>query len=119
MNAPSHPECTLITGASGFIGGALARSLAKQNIVCLSRKPLGFDVPTVSGEFHSPEVLAKLDAYRITRVVHLAAATGGCSLEDGLGVNVQGTGRMLRHLIDRGCRRFVLASSIAAVGCLV
>ena len=31
-------------------------------------------------------------------------------------VNVEGTRRLMRYLIDRGCRKFVMASSIAAVG---
>lgn len=49
-------------------------------------------------------------------LIHLAAVTGGCTEEDGLRVNVAGTHHLLRYLIDRGCRKFVLASSIAAVG---
>lgn len=44
--------------------------------------------------------------------------TGGCSEEDGLAINVLGTRRLIRYALDRGCRKFVLASSIAAVGCL-
>jgi len=110
---------TLITGASGFVGSALAKLLAPQRpIVCLSRQIVDFSVPSVAGEFHSLEDLSQLDAYEITSVVHLAAVTGGCSEEDGLAVNVLGTRRLIRYLLDRGCRKFVLASSIAAVGSL-
>ena len=109
----------LITGASGFVGRALAEWLAPTRpIVCLSRLLVLADAPFVQGEFHSPNDLRKLDEYEIDGVVHLAAVTGGCSEEDGLAVNVVGTRRLLRYLLDRGCRRFVLASSIAAVGCL-
>ena len=109
----------LITGASGFIGSAFARRLSTdRQIVCLSRKRPQGDIPSVLGEFHSFEDLRKLDGFDIGCVVHLAAVTGGCSEEDGLAVNVQGTRRLLRYAIDRGCRKFVLASSIAAVGCL-
>jgi nucleoside-diphosphate-sugar epimerase len=115
---PQNRDCTLITGASGYIGGALARSLPKDRVVCVSRKALPFDAPHVAGEFFSPDVLEKLNAFEITRVVHLAAVTGGHPEAETLDVNVLGTRRMLRHLLERGCRRFVLASSIAAVGCL-
>lgn len=115
---PQIRDCTLITGASGYIGGALARSLPKDRVVCVSRKALGFDAPHVAGEFFSPDVLEKLDAFEITRVVHLAAVTGGHPEAETIDVNVLGTRRMLRHLLERGCRRFVLASSIAATGCL-
>jgi UDP-glucose 4-epimerase len=48
----------------------------------------------------------------------LAEVTGGCSEEDGLAVNVQGTRRLYRYLLDHGCRKFITASSIAAVGSL-
>jgi len=108
---------TLITGASGFIGGALAQKLAAgRKVICLSRKQPADSLEYVQGEFHCVEDLQKLNEYDISCVVHLAAATGGCSEEDGLTVNVLGTQRLLRYAIDRGCRKFVMASSIAAVG---
>jgi len=114
---------TLITGASGFIGMALAHQLAALEetfgpVICLSRHRPDKTLPFIKGEFHSFEDLRQLDRYDIRRVVHLAAVTGGCSEEDGLAINVQGTRRLLRYALDRGCRKFVLASSIAAVGCL-
>jgi UDP-glucose 4-epimerase len=113
---------TLVTGASGRIGGAFARQLSeKRPVVCLSRKKTDGDVTTaaaVQGEFHSFEDLRQLDPFDISCVVHLAAVTGGCSEEDGLDINVLGTRRLLRYALDRGCRKFVLASSIAAAGCL-
>ena len=110
---------TLITGASGLIGNAFAQQLSeKRPVICLSRKKIGGDVTAVQGEFHSFEDLRQLDAFPISCVVHLAAVTGGCSEEEGLAVNVLGTRRLLRYALDRGCRKFVLASSIAAAGCL-
>lgn len=110
---------TLITGASGLIGNAFAQQLsADRQIICLSRKKLQGDFAAVQGEFHSFEDLRQLDPFEISCVVHLAAVTGGCSEEDGLAINVLGTRRLLRYALDRGCRKFVLASSIAAVGCL-
>jgi nucleoside-diphosphate-sugar epimerase len=109
----------LITGASGFIGQALVRGLSSEHqVLCLSRRKPQGDAPFVQGEFHSFEDLRQLDPFAISCVVHLAAVTGGCSEEDGLAINVLGTRRLLRYALDRGCRKFVLASSIAAVGCL-
>jgi UDP-glucose 4-epimerase len=111
----------LITGVSGFIGARLATELASTHrVVGLSRKQPK-DVPLaryVKGSFELFEDLRQLDNEKIDAVVHLAAVTGGCSEEDGLAVNVQGTRRLMRYLVDRGTRKFVLASSIAAVGCL-
>lgn len=109
----------LLTGVSGFIGGKLLNSWAKERpVVGLSRREVSGATPVVQGDFHSIEDLHKLDSYEIAGVVHLAAVTGGCSEEDGLAINVQGTRQLLRYLIDRGCRRFLLASSIAVTGCL-
>jgi len=107
----------LITGASGFIGKALAPSLAEQhNVVCISRKDPGLDLPYVRGNFGSFEDLRQLDRYDFDVVVHLAAVTGGCLERDGILVNVEGTRCLMRYMIDRGCKKFVMASSIAVVG---
>ena len=107
----------LVTGASGFIGKALAASLAeKHDVICMSRANPGLDVPYIRGNFGAFEDLRQLDEYAIDVVVHLAAVTGGCLERDGVLVNVEGTRCLMRYLMDRGCRKFVMASSIAAVG---
>lgn len=108
----------LVTGASGFVGGALARSMAeKHRVVCLSRKPTHIPGATcLRGAFHVANDLLQLSDYEFDVCVHLAAVTGGGAEEDFIPVNVEGTRRLMRALIDRGCRKFVNASSIAAVG---
>ncbi len=107
----------LVTGTSGFIGRALAASLAeKHEVVCISRKNTALDLPQVMGCFYAFEDLRALDRYKFNAVVHLAAVTGGCLERDGFEVNVEGTRCLMRYLIDRGCKKFVMASSIAAVG---
>lgn len=111
----------LITGASGFIGKALAEAIAgntPHDLICLSRSPTELKgAIAVLGDFSDPNELRKLDPHDgIDTLVHLAAVTGGCPEEDCLRVNVAGTHHLLRYLIDRGCKKFVLASSIAAVG---
>jgi nucleoside-diphosphate-sugar epimerase len=113
------PRTVLVTGSSGFIGSRLARLLASEfEVVTLSRNAKAGREPTVRGSFTSTGDLAELDRFQFDAVVHLASAIGGCSEEDGLAVNVEGTRHLLRHLVDKGCRRFVIASSIATVGCL-
>ncbi len=107
----------LVTGASGLIGRALAQFLAAEHeVICLSRSNPELNLPFVQGAFHSPEDLGRLDAHAIDAVCHLAAVTGGCTEAEGMAVNVEGTRQLLRHLVDRNCVKFVLASSIAAIG---
>ena len=107
----------LITGASGFVGKALAVEMARDHtVVCMSRSRPDLNLPWVRGDFGAFEDLRQLDAYPIDVVVHLGAVTGGCSERDGMMVNVEGTRCLMRYLIDKGCRKFVMASSIAAVG---
>jgi nucleoside-diphosphate-sugar epimerase len=107
----------LITGASGFIGRALASKMAeKHKVLCMSRYNPNLALPWFRGDFGSFEDLRLLDKKQIDILIHLAAVTGGCSERDGILINVEGTRTLMRYLIDRGCRKFVNASSIAAVG---
>jgi len=68
------------------------------------------------GEFGAFEDLRQLDDRKIDAVIHLGAVTGGCLERDGMLVNVEGTRCLMRYLIDQGCQKFVMASSIAVVG---
>ncbi len=110
----------LITGTSGFIGHALAQSMADtHDVVCMSRQATDVHgITEIRGDFTSPDDLARLDPCEIDVLIHLAAVTGHGTEEEQLRVNVLGTRRLLRYLIDRGCKKFVLASSIAAAGVL-
>ena len=107
----------LITGASGFIGKSLSQSLAEDHqVICMSRKDPGLNLPWIKGTFASFEDLVQVDDYQIDILVHLGAVTGGVTERECILVNVEGTRCLLRYLINRGCKKYVLASSIAAVG---
>jgi nucleoside-diphosphate-sugar epimerase len=107
----------LVTGVSGFIGKALASALAERHdVVCMSRSALELGLPFVQGDFASFEDLRQLDSWKMDAVVHLAAVTGGAPERDGILVNVEGTRCLMCYLMERGCRKFVMASSIALVG---
>ena len=107
----------LITGASGFIGRALATAMSvHHDVLCMSRKNPGLDLSWIRGNFGSFEDLRQLDDHSIDVVIHLGAVLGGCLERDGILVNVEGTRCLMRYLMDCGCRKFVMASSIAVVG---
>jgi len=107
----------LVTGVTGFIGRALVTSLSESHhVMGISRNPAEDTVMCVHGEFGSFEDLHQFDDQPIDAVVHLAAVTGMGKERELLETNVLGTRNLLRYAIGRGCRRFVLASSIAVVG---
>ncbi len=95
----------------------MAASLAgRHQILCMSRTRPKVDLPWIRGDFGSFEDLRQIDPHQVDALIHLAAVTGGCLERDGMLVNVEGTRCLTRYLIDRGCRKFVMASSIAVVG---
>lgn len=108
----------VVTGASGLIGSRLVNYLkAKHDVIALSRRRLeGEGFTFVRGNFAEWEDLKQLDSYSIDGLVHLGAVIGGCIEREGILVNVEGTRSLLQYLASRGCRKMVLASSIAAIG---
>ena len=113
----STRRTVLITGASGFIGRALSGAMSAQHdVICMSRKDPGLELPWIHGDFGSFEDLRRLDGNRIDTAIHLAAVTTHCPERQRVLVNVEGTRCLMRYLIDSGCKKFVMASSIAAVG---
>lgn len=108
----------LITGASGLIGNLLVDELKiRHTVIAMSRRaPEGDGFTYVRGNFACWEDLAQLDEYQIDSVVHLAAVTGGCLEREGILVNVEGTRTLIQYLAKHGCKKCVLASSIAAIG---
>jgi UDP-glucose 4-epimerase len=109
----------LVTGAGGTIGRRLAPALEMgHEVIRLTTRDGGGPGVTVRGSFGSEADLTQLDRYRLDVAVHLAAVGGDASEEAALEVNLVATRRLLRYLVDRGCRRFVVTSSIAAAGCL-
>ncbi|WP_019592794.1 MULTISPECIES: SDR family oxidoreductase [unclassified Thioalkalivibrio] len=116
----------LITGATGFVGGALAARLHSDGAVvrgAVRRKvpdPRAFDpvvVSAIDGATEWGSALVGVDT-----VVHLAARAHVLKDEDVdpleafRRVNVKGTCRLARQAAEAGVRRFVFVSSIGVNG---
>ncbi|MEU2201543.1 NAD-dependent epimerase/dehydratase family protein [Isoptericola sp. NPDC019482] len=104
----------LVTGASGLLGGAVARALVTRgdDVRTLQRRPSGVDgAADVLGSVTDPDVVARaVDG--VDGVVHLAAkvSLAGAPAEFHE-VNVEGTRTLLGAAERAGVRRFVQVSS--------
>lgn len=116
---------TFVTGGTGFIGGAVVRSLLAggHQVRALvrpgsnTRQLDGLPVEIITGDLGDENALRKGMA-GCQWVFHLAAlyAFWGYSWENFLEVNVEGTRRLLRLAWEAGVQRIIYTSSIAALG---
>jgi dihydroflavonol-4-reductase len=115
----------LVTGATGFVGGGIARRLLAdgREVRALSRRPgaatalqaLGVDV--VAGDVLAPETI-EAAARGCDVAYHAAGVNGFCMRDPGpmRAANVTGTENVLRACARAGVRRVVYTSSAAVIG---
>jgi dihydroflavonol-4-reductase len=116
---------TLITGATGFVGSAVARVLARRGhaLRLLARASSdrrnleGLDAEIVIGDLTDPASLARAAA-GCRYVVHVAAdyRLWVPVPADMMRANVDGAVAMIRAAADAGAERIVHCSSVAALG---
>ncbi len=103
----------LVTGASGLLGGAVARSLAQRgdDVVLMQRRPSGLDLPERLGDLRDPAAVRS--AVRgMDGVIHLAAKVNVVGAwADYVAANVDGTRTLLDAARAAGVGRFVQVSS--------
>lgn len=122
QTAPLTDQQVLVTGATGFLGGALALRLADDGarVRALARSPQKAEFLRARGiEVFAGDVT---DARAMTQaaqgcqvVFHVAAPLNG-SYREQYAVNVAGTDKLLRAAAAAGAKRFVYVSSISAYG---
>ena len=115
---------TLVTGATGFVGGHLARTLAARGDVVrgLVRSPEGavalgeHGINPIHGDLEDPRAIeAAVDG--VDRVFHCAAMLGDwLDAKRARSVNVEGTRRLLEAAERAGVRRVVHLSSLSVLG---
>ena len=119
----------LLTGATGFVGSALANRLSSNEaglcVVAATRKT-DADLPNGVVPVHVGDILPTTDwrasLQGITTVVHLAARVhvmndkSPDSLSTFLQINTQGTANLARQAATAGVKRFIFMSSIKVNG---
>ena len=118
-------DLTLLTGATGFVGSAVARALAARgHLLRVLARPgsdrrnlAGLDCTVAEGDLRDPASLTRAAA-GCRYVVHVAAdyriwVPDAAAM---LRANVAGTEAMMRAAIAGGAERVVYCSSVAALG---
>ena len=104
----------LVTGASGWLGAAVARDLlaAGHEVRTLQRRPSGVEgAEDVLGSVTQPDAVERA-VQTVDAVVHLAAKVSFAGAEaDFVAVNIEGTRTLVRAAKRAGVHRFVFVSS--------
>ena len=117
MSTENVASRVFITGASGFIGRALAQHYRSRGAeVCgidLASDP---DWGVVAGDITRPDDwVAQLES--VDLVIHTAAVVSNtASMDLAWNINVRGTSELLRSSAAAGVSRFLYLSSVAAYG---
>jgi dihydroflavonol-4-reductase len=119
------PAKALVTGATGFVGSAVARRLLAEGIAVRTlarrrsdrRNLAGLDLEIVEGDLTDPASLARACA-GCDALFHVAAdyRTWAPHPEELYRTNVEGTRALLRAAQEAGIARVVYTSSVATLG---
>lgn len=118
----------LVTGAAGFIGGAIAKELLQRGaeVWTIDNLSTGFieNIPQgvrfIHGECQDPKAIAQLGDTRFDAVLHIAGQSSGEISFDNpvydLRTNTESTLRLIKFSLATGCDRFIYASSMSVYG---
>ena len=119
MRAITPPQLIALTGASGLLGGAIAKRLRQAGfrVRCLLRRPEPtWQGETVLGDLADRTALGEL-VKGASGVLHVAAMyRSDGPREEFMSVNRDGTERLLWAAQESGVRRFVYCSTIGVHG---
>src|SRR5581483_3912296 len=120
----AKPRVCVVTGAGGFIGGRLIRSLAASTETIAIVRPGAADVPgaarTIGVDLRQPRDLARLLPARADAIIHLAQSPRFRDFPEGVddvfAVNVHATQALLDYAHRAGVSHAIVASSGGVYG---
>lgn len=121
-------ETYLVTGAAGFIGGAVAKKLVNQGhrVVTIDNLTTGSvdfipkGVEFIEGNCFDEKIIAKLRNYQFEAIFHIAGQSSGEISFDNpvydLQTNAQSTLMLLDYARTYGCSKMIYASTMSVYG---
>lgn len=118
----------LVTGAAGFIGGAIAKQLIIEGnkVVTIDNLSTGIienipaEVEFYQGDCGDPDVYKTLPKYKYDAIFHIAGQSSGEISYDNpiydLKTNTESTLHLLQFALKRKCDRFIYASTMSVYG---
>jgi len=118
----------LVTGAAGFIGGAVAKRLIDEGneVITIDNLSTGYEdaipkgVNFYKGNCQDYDVIKQLEGYNFEAIYHIAGQSSGeISFDDpvyDLQTNAQSTLLLLKLAIKTGCKKFIYASTMSVYG---
>ena len=118
----------LVTGAAGFIGGALAKRLIEHGnkVITIDNLTTGFreSIPEgvifIEGNCQDESIINQLNSYQFDAIFHIAGQSSGeISFEDpvyDLQTNAQSTLLLLKYALKTNCKKFIYASTMSVYG---
>jgi nucleoside-diphosphate-sugar epimerase len=114
-------KVTLVTGASGFLGHAVMKLLARNGIRAIGLDPRPSATSQIVDDLSDRARLnALLTRERVTHIIHAGGVSGPMVMADNplgiMTINVAGSLNLLRAAIETGAKTFVYCSSVSALG---
>lgn len=118
----------LVTGAAGFIGGAVAKRLLDEGhkVVTIDNLSTGFKdaiplgVEFFQGNCQDVKIVSQLEKYAFDAIFHIAGQSSGeISFDDpvyDLQTNAQSTLLLLKLALKTNCKKFIYASTMSVYG---
>lgn len=118
----------LVTGAAGFIGSAIVKSLNQKGFKTITiddlstgyRENIPAETIFIEGNCGDENVISELNEYEVTAIIHFAGQSSGeVSFQNPIAdqkSNTTSTLLLLKYALEKGIKKFIYASSMSVYG---